>query len=201
MDKLPTGVITIDLERCTGCGACVEACPTGALYLVDGRVAVDGGLCREYQARMGASMAGGMAGGMAGSMTASTVACMAACPREAISLITREGAMATATRAPVLHPEPAVVRARTWPAPVTLRSRALPMVGAALGWAGREILPWAADLLLDTLDRRAARRPGLDAVRGGGRLGRRAMGGGRRWRHRRRRGGRSRLGGGTGRRD
>ena len=183
MDKLRTGVIVIDLERCTGCGACVGACPTGAMYLVDGRAAVDGGLCREYQDIQATSMAG--------SMAASTVACMAACPREAVTLIAREGARATATRAPVLYPKPDAVRARTWPVPVTLRSRALPMVGAALGWAGREILPRAADLLLDTLDRRAARRQGLDAVRGGGRLGRRAMGGGRRWRHRRRRGGRS----------
>lgn len=31
-----TTVIFVAKERCTGCGACVEACPRGALYLDDG---------------------------------------------------------------------------------------------------------------------------------------------------------------------
>lgn len=30
----------IDLEKCTGCGSCVELCPTGAVALVDGKVVV-----------------------------------------------------------------------------------------------------------------------------------------------------------------
>ncbi len=30
----------IDLEKCTGCGSCVEFCPTGAVKLEDGKVIV-----------------------------------------------------------------------------------------------------------------------------------------------------------------
>ena len=43
-------MITIDTERCDGCGACVEVCPTGALYLVAGKAAMDGTLCRQCEA-------------------------------------------------------------------------------------------------------------------------------------------------------
>jgi len=62
----------------------------------------------------------------------------------------------------------------------------MPVVGAALAWAGREILPWLADLMLDRLDRRAAGRqvtgvtPGRDPVIRGG------QGRGRQHRHRQR---------------
>jgi NAD-dependent dihydropyrimidine dehydrogenase PreA subunit len=35
----------IDRDRCTGCGACVEACPDGAISIVDGVAAVDPTLC------------------------------------------------------------------------------------------------------------------------------------------------------------
>ena len=35
-DPLPI----IDLERCTGCGRCIESCPTDALGSVDGKAAL-----------------------------------------------------------------------------------------------------------------------------------------------------------------
>ena len=39
-------VVWVDVARCTGCGACVEQCPTGAIALVGGRARVDEALCK-----------------------------------------------------------------------------------------------------------------------------------------------------------
>lgn len=86
---------------------------------------------------------------------------MAACPTEAIALTTPEGQPAAElAQVPAQRPEPAVIQVRTQPAPVSLRARVLPVIGASLVWMGNEILPRLADLVLDSLDRRAAtRRP------------------------------------------
>jgi NAD-dependent dihydropyrimidine dehydrogenase PreA subunit len=156
-------VAWIDSQRCTGCGACMEVCPTGALYLVDGKAMVDQALCRGCEA------------------------CVTACPAGAIRLVTRVEPAAESTRLPAVRPEPGVIRVRTSAPPVPVRARAVPIVGAALAWAGREILPRLADIFLDRLDRRAAERQltrtteRRDSVtRGGG------GGQGRRHRHRQR---------------
>jgi NAD-dependent dihydropyrimidine dehydrogenase PreA subunit len=153
-------VITIDIERCTGCGACVEVCPTSALYLVDGKATVDGALCSECEA------------------------CLAACPSGAITLTAQEEPVAEAAGLPALRQEPEVIRVRTWPAPVPLRSGALPVVGAALAWAGREILPWLSDLLLDTLHRRTTGQQPMRVARNRRTLDRGGRGRGQQHRHR-----------------
>ena len=38
-------IVWVDVTRCTGCGACVEVCPVGAIALVDGKARVDEELC------------------------------------------------------------------------------------------------------------------------------------------------------------
>lgn len=43
-------MLTIEVDRCTGCGACVQACPQGAISLVDGVAQIDSSLCTECQA-------------------------------------------------------------------------------------------------------------------------------------------------------
>ena len=155
-------MIVIDAERCDGCGTCVKVCPEGAIYLVDGLAVVDQALCRECEA------------------------CIAACPREAISY-SREAAtyQAETGRLPARRPEPEVIQVRTETAP--LRAKVLPVVGAALVWAGRELLTYLADYALDNLDRRTV-LPGTRAeprrqVEAASRTG----GGGRGGRQRRRR--------------
>jgi len=37
--------VWVDVTRCTGCGACAEVCPVGAIALVDGKARVDEELC------------------------------------------------------------------------------------------------------------------------------------------------------------
>jgi NAD-dependent dihydropyrimidine dehydrogenase PreA subunit len=163
-------VITIDPQVCNGCATCVEVCPSGAIYLVEGKATVDQSLCNDCEACFGACPTGAIA---------------AATPDESIV-----EAAGLASRRPeaIRQPESNAIQVQTATLPVPSPSRALPVVGAALAWAGREIVPWLADLALEVLDRRAGRprerngKPRRECLGSGG------PGGGRK-RRRRRRGG------------
>lgn len=141
-------VIVIDETRCDGCGLCLGACPEAALYLVGGKAVVDAALCQGCGS------------------------CTVACPTGALALSSPgspqlAGAVyapeAAATRVLAPQAAPPVIYVNTRPAPVPLRSRLLPVVGAALAWAGREIVPALAEVALDRLDRWAA-ETGMDRV-------------------------------------
>ncbi len=134
-------MITIDLESCTGCGACLEVCPTNALYLVDGKASVDSALCRECEA------------------------CLAACPTGAMALAIQELAVEEQVQVPALRPVPEIIQVKTQPAVTRLRTRLLPAVGTAMVWAGRELLPRLADSLVNALDRRATEPPSGEVAR------------------------------------
>lgn len=41
--------VWIDQERCAGCGACVDVCPTEAITLIDGKARVNDALCQGCQ--------------------------------------------------------------------------------------------------------------------------------------------------------
>lgn len=67
MAKIKRLIITVDKNRCTGCGRCIKACLTGALQIVDGKSKlVDERLCDGYGS------------------------CIAACPYNALRLEFRE---------------------------------------------------------------------------------------------------------------
>jgi len=159
-------LIKLNLARCNGCGACVAVCPEGALYLVDDKAMVEASLCCGCEA------------------------CVAACPMGAIAITTQENRLEAALAGvAVAEARPMSPSPRTKAAVVPLRARVLPLVGAALTWAGREIVPRLADHLLANLDRwamgqeaasspRRAPSPRAQSREGGG-VGRR-----RRRRHR-----------------
>lgn len=73
----------VDAERCTGCGACIDQCPTGAIALADGKARVDEDLCEGCEA------------------------CVDACPQDAIHPVL-QGEIVTAPE----RPAPAVQRSR-----------------------------------------------------------------------------------------
>lgn len=119
-------MLYVDTERCTGCGACVEACPTGAMHLKDGKAAITPSLCQDCEA------------------------CISACPEAAIRRETVEAADEAALTVPAARREIVDARSRLLP----VKRAWLPVLGSALAFVGREIVPGAARWLLDNWDRK-----------------------------------------------
>ncbi len=135
-------MVRVDREKCTGCGACVAACPTGAIHLVNGVATVDADRCRECEV------------------------CMPACPVGAIlpasAMLAEVSPAAEPAEQPTAPPQVITVK----PHPVATPSPtpapgAWPWVGAALAFVGQEIVPRVAASLLAAWDRR--RRPASGA--------------------------------------
>jgi Fe-S-cluster-containing hydrogenase component 2 len=118
-------MIQVSQERCTGCGTCVGICPKGALFVAGGCADVDEALCN------------------------SCGLCIAACPEEAISFATQTAEISEhQSLAEVQSQPPAKTQTRAI-APLWSRSIA-PALGAAIAFAGREILPHVVETLIST---------------------------------------------------
>lgn len=134
-------MIVIRAEQCTGCGACVDACPYGAMYLVDGKAALDATLCREC------------------------AACVSACPAYAIVVVERAATPSDqAVRVPVRVAGSQALRPRVRRDLTSWQAKALPILGLALSWAVREVVPRLADYVVNRLEQ--AERSGPRAAIG-----------------------------------
>jgi NAD-dependent dihydropyrimidine dehydrogenase PreA subunit len=123
-------MVYIDSDRCTGCGVCVDACPTGAIRLADGIAAIEQSLCQECQD------------------------CLEACPNRAILAVSEP---APVVREPTL---PEVVRVAPPLAPSPQSPQVLPALAGALTFVGREVVPRLATWLLDAWSQRQQAMPG-----------------------------------------
>ena len=151
----------VDETRCTGCGECVEVCPTDAMRLAN---------CTECEVCLGACPEGAILS------VSEPVAEEAGLP-----------AVRPAPEVIRIRVPPLAERRASEVATVPWQTRVVPVVGAALAYVGRE-LPRIVPAVLDALERRPSQSEVSDRTStepisdGRGRGG----GGGRRRRQRRR---------------
>lgn len=136
-------MLQVQQHLCLGCAACVDVCPLAAIRIKDDRAWIDPALCDGCGA------------------------CVAACPQGAIQEVPEPAWAASAegvdkyapaqTRSSsaqeIIHvqlPPPPAVRETEAP----LSRRVLPLVGAALGFLGREVGPKLVNLAVDLLEQR-----------------------------------------------
>jgi formate hydrogenlyase subunit 6/NADH:ubiquinone oxidoreductase subunit I len=142
-----SNLLYVDHTLCTGCGVCVDVCPTGAISLdkKEDISTIDLALCNKC------------------------LVCLDACPNGAIQRDTSPASVPAMKREAV---EGEIIRREMLPIPAARRpltfrqpGRLAALAGMALTAAGNWLLPRAADALVGTIERRLAGRSTLSAPR------------------------------------
>jgi NAD-dependent dihydropyrimidine dehydrogenase PreA subunit len=123
-------LLRVNSERCTGCGACQDVCPTGAIELLDGMANLRAALCQECEA------------------------CLDACPQGAIESV---GELLPVAAGEVVVPEhEIVVRQPAGVSSPSVPRPSLTSLGATLVHVVQEILPRVTLSALEAWERSQA---------------------------------------------
>ncbi len=152
--------VYVDGKKCTSCATCVEVCPTGAIAIVDEIATINQERCDACEA------------------------CLEACPNGAILVVTE--AVEEKAILPRVQARSRVASRRPASATVPLGRQLVPLVGSALVFLGREVVPRLIPRLVNALDRSIGKpsptgsqrkRASNAATRGGHRFRKRRRGG------------------------
>lgn len=128
-------MIDIDRDRCIGCGDCVAMCPSGAIYLVEGKACIDHELCTECGV------------------------CVSPCRNGAVrTMPTPVERLVPSLRPTSAHPE--VVPSSPLTSTASWKTAIIPAMSVTLQFLGRRVVPHIVDALLQHLDARAIERTG-----------------------------------------
>ena len=139
-EKRVSTTIGIDTDLCQGCGACVGACPRGAIHIEGGVAVIDQERCDACEA------------------------CLASCPQGALYAVV-EG-RAEVVKAPSAEQMPVAIENRRSAVGASEQPRPSTAVTVAR-FLGREVLPRALGALLALWDSRQGRGTSLPGVQGG----------------------------------
>ena len=118
-------MITVQTERCNGCGACVESCPNGAILLQNGVAFISQDLCQECET------------------------CLDVCSQGALVYQEQLEPVGEVIRIPAPPPVLSIS-----PQPAPSRGGLLSAVGTFLLWTGKEWGPRLAEIALNYLYQR-----------------------------------------------
>lgn len=151
--------VYVDDKRCIGCATCVNVCPTGAIAIVNEVATIDQERCDGCEA------------------------CADFCPNGAILVVTE--AVEEKAVLPRVQPRSPIPSRRPVSLTTPLRTQLVPLVGSALVFLGREVVPRLIPRLVNALDQSTGKpsptssqrkRASNAATRGGRRFQRRRRG-------------------------